>query len=697
MAYVRKRGMGWLAVALGLLVIVAGLPAVGGRAADHLDGPELLTPPGGNIAADIADLYAFEGADASATVLAATVSPVASYGSVFGSDVLYEIKVDTDGDFIEDISYEMTFTDAALANQVVTLRKATGAAASDDVANGTVIASGATGTNLSIVGGGQAFFGLRSDPFFFDLDAFVNVVEMGNVGTTGRQFGDADANDFFDGLDVLGLVIEVPDTTFGGAINVWATTHVGTTQIDRVGRPAINTVVNSKGAIVGAPAANKAVFNAGEPKDDAGFTSAAADALTALSSIDTEGSFEADELGILAGILLPDVLPFDKAGTLPPPLNGRALADDVIDTELNIVTGGDPLDILGPDRDANGAITGDAVGPHSDYLSAFPYLGVPNSVVPTTARSFEANLLGSNEVPAVSTTAAGLGALSLNSAETQLDYLLLTYGLEGVVAAHIHLGEAGANGPVVATLYSSAGEDVTGTLATGTITESDLASGTMAELVVALRTGAAYVNVHTSTNPGGELRGQVAALDAANSDPFTDDDGNVHEANIAIIAQAGITLGCNPPANDNFCPSNTLTRGQMAAFLARGLNLPATTTDFFTDDDSSIFESEINRVAAAGITLGCNPPANDRFCPTQDITRGQMAAFLRRAWALPASTTDYFTDDDSSVFEGDINAIREAGITMGTNPPANTTYSPDRSITRAEMASLLARALGWGS
>jgi hypothetical protein len=68
----------------------------------------------------------------------------------------------------------------------------------------------------------------------------------------------------------------------------------------------------------------------------------------------------------------------------------------------------------------------------------------------------------------------------------------------------------------------------------------------------------------------------------------------------------------------------------MAAFLARILGLASTTTDHFVDDDGT-FERAINKLAEAGITSGCNPPANDRFCPSDLVTRGQMAAFIRRA------------------------------------------------------------------
>ncbi len=73
----------------------------------------------------------------------------------------------------------------------------------------------------------------------------------------------------------------------------------------------------------------------------------------------------------------------------------------------------------------------------------------------------------------------------------------------------------------------------------------------------------------------------------------------------------------------------------MAAFIDRALGLPDTTEDFFVDDDGSVFEQHINNLAAAGITRGCNPPDNDEFCPTQPVSRGAMAAFLFRARVLP--------------------------------------------------------------
>ena len=112
---------------------------------------------------------------------------------------------------------------------------------------------------------------------------------------------------------------------------------------------------------------------------------------------------------------------------------------------------------------------------------------------------------------------------------------------------------------------------------------------------------------------------------------FTDIDGSIFKADIEWLSAEGITKGCNPPTNDLYCPLNTVTRGQMAAFLNRALSLPAGSGDPFVDDDDSIFENDIEALAAAGITKGCNPPANDRFCPGSSVTRGQMAAFLHRS------------------------------------------------------------------
>ena len=89
------------------------------------------------------------------------------------------------------------------------------------------------------------------------------------------------------------------------------------------------------------------------------------------------------------------------------------------------------------------------------------------------------------------------------------------------------------------------------------------------------------------------------------------------EDDINVIAAFGITRGCNPPDNTSYCPDGHGTRGQMVAFRNRGLNLSPTDIDAFADGDDSVFEDDINRIAAAGITKGHNPPADDAFCPSK--------------------------------------------------------------------------------
>ena len=125
----------------------------------------------------------------------------------------------------------------------------------------------------------------------------------------------------------------------------------------------------------------------------------------------------------------------------------------------------------------------------------------------------------------------------------------------------------------------------------------------------------------------------LAVAPAGATERFTDvSDTNIFSSHIEWLALEGITQGCNPPTNDEFCPKDNVTRGQMAAFLVRALGL---TDDgggnHFIDDDGSVFEANIDKLFTAGITAGCNPPTNDEFCPNDNVTREQMAAFLRRA------------------------------------------------------------------
>ena len=203
-----------------------------------------------------------------------------------------------------------------------------------------------------------------------------------------------------------------------------------------------------------------------------------------------------------------------------------------------------------------------------------------------------------------------------------------------------------------------------------------------------------------------ELTGTFIGSDTSYTDTFTifgvttgrfsDTSNSTFDSDIAWLADQGITKGCNPPLNTEFCPDSAVTRGQMAALLVRALGLTERLDNPFTDDDDSIFEADIERLAAAGITKGCNPSeGNTKFCPDGKVTREQMAAFLVRALGYTdPGAGDLFVDDDASIFEADIDRLATAGVTKGCNPPTNDRFCPTGYVTRGQMAACLHRALG---
>jgi hypothetical protein len=188
----------------------------------------------------------------------------------------------------------------------------------------------------------------------------------------------------------------------------------------------------------------------------------------------------------------------------------------------------------------------------------------------------------------------------------------------------------------------------------------------------------------------------VTVADTTPPPSFSDDD-SVFEADIEWLAAKGITRGCNPPVNDMFCPNDPTTRGQMAAFFHRALNdvidIDIDSVIVFSDARTSVFASDIEWLSAAGITKGCNPPANDMYCPAGSVSRGQMAAFIRRAFEdlipTPAPSGLVFTDTVGSVFASDIQWLADTGITKGCG---TDTFCPDELVTRGQMAAFFRRA-----
>jgi hypothetical protein len=333
--------------------------------ADHLDAPGLMSPFS-DPKTDITDIYIFQKpGDDDKSILIMNVNPLApTLANEFQHTGVYDMMIDTDNDARADIGFRITFSNKEDGKQwatvVRTLREH-----NDDEHDGeshdVVIhhAPVSFGKSEKITEGddGYRFFaGLRSDPFFFDLMAFLAGLKFTNPGT-----------DFFADKNVFGIALEVPNKAGLGSnphIGYWARTLIPMSgnsgkrgQADQMGRPAINTVFNH--------GSDKNLFNATAP--DSQRTTVTSTGKTFLENfvgtLEALGGYSAPQATGIADILLPDILTYDYSSTAGF-LNGRQLADDVIDAELALVS--------------NGGITSDFVDAHSDYLNHFPYLGKPH-------------------------------------------------------------------------------------------------------------------------------------------------------------------------------------------------------------------------------------------------------------------------------------------------------------------------------
>ena len=345
-----------------LVVLTVGAAPFLAAAADHLDAPIVKTEH----ALDLTDIYAFDAANSGNTVLVANVNPLAGVvsGTRFsvGAD-RYRLNLDKTGDFdaadAADDVYTLSFgpVGGRDGKQPYALKR-----------DGVTIANGWTGNTVQVTGGGRVFAGVRDDPFYFDLAGYLKLKDSGYTDASGLT--DAGV-DFFAGTNVSTIVLELPDWRLGASANYWVTTFRNGTLIDRMGKPALNTVFVDP-------------FKVDETdKDDYNQTAPATDPATWGPLFEAVLEFFGNEPALadtIRGLLLPDVIHIDtarlgkvngtsftgdKAGNL---LNGRTLAEDVIDFELFVVTGGlrtPSAAILSSDRvDANDA----------SFLTSFPYL-----------------------------------------------------------------------------------------------------------------------------------------------------------------------------------------------------------------------------------------------------------------------------------------------------------------------------------
>jgi hypothetical protein len=315
---------------------------------------------------DITDHYAFQKpGDPTRTILILNVNPLApSHADEFRHDAIYETLVDINADAKPDIAFRYRFSRKVNGQQFarvarVELSRELEDGHLEEEEDDDVLVSHAPvsfGSDAIVTRGEQGvqfFAGFRSDPFFFDLLGFLN-----NFKFTG--------SDFFIDKNVFGIALDIPSRLLGRnpKVGIWTRTLVPMTfqpghltQADQMGRPAINTVFNHGN--------DKNLFNVTVPAVQR--TTVTSNGQTFLqlfqSELEALGGYSAAQALGIADILLPDVLTFDYSSSAGF-LNGRRLQDDVIDIELNLVT--------------NGGVTTDMVGPHTDLLSEFPFLGKPH-------------------------------------------------------------------------------------------------------------------------------------------------------------------------------------------------------------------------------------------------------------------------------------------------------------------------------
>ena len=345
--------------------LIAGVLAIASvsSAADHRDGPRIKasTATMGNV--DLNDLFLFQNpTNHRNTVMIMTCSPGAGVlaPTTFMPGAFYDFNVVNTGGTTANLVIRTVFSDPdsiGRQNYQTMLVRSSGVVQA--------LASGITGKTTRSHGGGQTTAGIFDDPFFFDLLAFMKfdaAVEKGlPLGDRVAPFlAPSIPNNFFANFNTLAIVIDIPSARLvssrqNSKIGIWMSTQVNGVQFDRTALPAINTAVNMAQPASNLPSLQDA-FNTLHPADDIALRPEAA------KRINLAYGLSMDKATALANTVLPDIMPFDttsKAGFL----NGRQLADDVIDAELALLTGG--------------ALTSDRVINDSVFRTKFPFIGAP--------------------------------------------------------------------------------------------------------------------------------------------------------------------------------------------------------------------------------------------------------------------------------------------------------------------------------
>lgn len=401
-----------LLTSIGLAAIAAPFVLIGvSHGSDHADTPEIAASPG----ADITDVFMFESPESSRKVdLVMNVHPLIGPGkgptTYFDPNVLYQFKLDTDGDAVEDLVIQAKFSEPGPHQKffIVGPVKPETIGGSNKFMRDAVRAVGEI-NKATDCGDFKVYCGAREDPFFFDLEQFFNIFPDRATPLTGVAISNPDtpreagfrppgeAVDFLSngGYNVLSIIVELPKERLrgrggygaspSGVVGMWTTTNVKHgeyyDQLDRLARPVVNevfaTVANGRHKI----------NDLDQPRNDSeelaediqGFMTYPAGRSQATTNV-------------VESVLVPDVmkinldgtgsayLGYETGGATGGTFGGRKLTDDVVDISLGIVFGKtvSALGLAPDDHKELPSFESDNVGDGGKhFLKVFPYLGNP--------------------------------------------------------------------------------------------------------------------------------------------------------------------------------------------------------------------------------------------------------------------------------------------------------------------------------
>ena len=393
---------------VGIAAFIAPLAIIGtSHASDHADTPEIAANPG----ADLTDVYVFPDPGRSSKVVLAMnvhplIAPKQGQKTYFDPNVLYQFKIDNNGDYVEDLVIQAKFGPAGPNQQVMIAGPlAPSTTGTRNVFETAFATTGVINQQFAPTDKMQVFAGGREDSFFFDLEQFFNILPDRASPITGMPAANPNqpqqlswrpagqAVDFLSngGFNVLSIIVDLPKMKLmpangSGKINVWCTTNVPHgdvyAQKDRLARPVVNEVLAT------------VAYDRHKINDEAAPSEDAEELRYDILNFMTFPAHRSAAIReTVAAVLVPDVIRCDlneagpaaylgveTGGATGSKFGGRALTDDVVDLSLGVLFG-NTIPALGLTADDHREIPSltsdnvDASGKH--FLPSFPFLGRP--------------------------------------------------------------------------------------------------------------------------------------------------------------------------------------------------------------------------------------------------------------------------------------------------------------------------------